>query len=56
MLVRYLMGEDWWCDDAATAGRWSFERRFVEAESEPFEHPGRCVASVEFPRGRLGLG
>lgn len=56
MLVRYLVGEDWWHDDGDTAGRWSFEHRFVEAETEPFEHPGRCVASCEFTRGRLGLG
>lgn len=56
MLVRYLIGEDWWHDYSATAGRWSFEHRFVEAETEPFEHPGRCVASCEFTHGRLGLG
>ena len=56
MLVRYLIGEDWWHDNAATAGQWSFEHRFVEAETEPFEHPGRCVASCEFTHARLGLG
>ena len=56
MLVRYAIGEDWWHDGTSTAGRWSFEHRFVEAETEPFEHPGRCVASCEFSRLRLGLG
>ena len=56
MLVRYLIGEDWWHDEAPTAGQWSFEHRFVEAETEPFEHPGRCVDSCEFTRERLGLG
>ena len=56
MLVRYLMGEDWWHDGVGTAGQWSFEHRFVEAETEPFEHPGRCVDSCEFAHGRLGLG
>jgi len=56
LLVRYLVGEDWWHDDAPTAGRWSFEHRFVEGETEPFEHPGRCVASCEFANCRLGLG
>ena len=56
MLVRYLIGEDWWHDGVGTAGQWSFEHRFVEAETEPFEHPGRCVDSCEFAHGRLGLG
>ena len=56
MLVRYLIGEDWWHDHAATAGQWSFEHRFVEAKTEPFEHPGRCVDSCEFAYRRLGLG
>ena len=56
MLVRYLIGEDWWHDGAGTAGQWSFEHRFVEAETEPFEHPSRCVDSCEFTHGRLGLG
>ena len=37
MLVRYVIGEDWWHDGTSTAGRWSFEHRFVEAETEPFE-------------------
>ena len=32
MLVRYLIGEDWWHDSTATAGLWSFEHRFVEGE------------------------
>ncbi len=57
MLVRYLIGEDWWHDDVPTAGQWSFEHRFVEARTEPFEHPSRCVASCEFSHGdRQGLG
>ena len=56
MLVRYLIGEDWWHDRTLTAGQWSFEHRFVEAQTEPFEHPSRCVASCEFSRDRLGLG
>ena len=56
MLVRYAIGEDWWHDGTSTAGGWSFEHRFVEAETEPFEHPGRCVASCEFSHLRLGLG
>ena len=56
MLVRYLIGGNWWHDDAPTAGQWSFEHRFVEAETEPFEHPSRCVASCEFSYSRLGLG
>ena len=30
--------------------------RFVVAEAEPLEHPGRCVASCEFAHARLGLG
>ena len=56
MLVGYATGEDWWHDGTSTAGRWSFEHRFVEAETEPFEHPGRCVATNEFPHLQLGLG
>ncbi len=56
MLVRYLIGEDWWHDSATVAGQWSFEHRFVEAETEPFEHPGRCVGICEFSNERLGLG
>ena len=56
MLVRYAIGEDWWHDGTSTAGRWSFEHRFVEAETEPFEHPGRCMASCEFTHLRPGLG
>ena len=56
LLVRYLVSEDWWHDDAPDAGQWSFEHRFVEAQTEPFGHPGRCVASCEFSRDRLGLG
>ena len=56
ILVRYLIGEDWWHDRAPTSGQWSFEHRFVEAETEAFEHPGRCVDSCEFTHRRLGLG
>ena len=56
MLVRYLIGEDWWHDEASTAGQWSFEHRFVEAETEPFGHPDRCVDTCEFSHERLGLG
>ena len=56
MLVRYVIGEDWWHDGASTAGQWALEHRFVEAETEPFDHPGRCVASCEFSHVRLGLG
>ena len=56
MLVRYSIGEDWWHDRDLTAGQWSHEHRFVEAETEPFEHPGRCVNSCEFSHRRLGLG
>ncbi len=56
MLVRYVIGEDWWHDAGGMAGQWSFEHRFVEAETESFEHPGQCVASCEFARERLGRG
>ena len=56
MLVRYAIGEDWWHDGDETAGQWAFEHRFVEAETEPFEHPGQCVASCEFGQARLGRG
>ncbi len=56
MLIRYLIGENWWHDSAPIIGQWSFEHRFVEAQTEPFEHPGRCVASCEFSRDRQGLG
>ena len=56
MLVRYLIGRDWWHDGAATAGQWSLEHRFVEAATELLEHPDSCVGSCEFARERLGLG
>ncbi len=56
LLVRYLVGEDWWHDNSPTSGRWSFEHRFVEAETEAFKHPDRCVATCEFTHTRLGLG
>ena len=56
MVVRYSIGEEWWHDGASTSGQWSFEHRFVEAKTELFEHPGRCVGSCEFSHRRLGLG
>ena len=56
MLVRYLVGEDWWHDDGARTGRWSVEHRFVGAETEAFEHPGKCAGSCEFSARRLGRG
>ena len=56
MLVRYLVGQDWWHDHCATSGQWSFEHRFVEGKTEEFEHPGQCLASCEFTHKRLGLG
>lgn len=56
ILVRYLVGQEWWHDCGPTSGQWSFEHRFVEAETEMFHHPGRCVDSCEFSHTRLGLG
>ncbi len=56
MLVRYLVGEDWWHDNFPTSGQWSFEHHFVEAKTKPFQHPDRCVGSCEFAHKRLGLG
>lgn len=56
MLVRYVIGDDWWHDAATNRGQWALEHRFVEAETELFDHPGRCVASCEFTRKRLGSG
>lgn len=56
MLVRYVVGEEWWHDLDPRTGEWAFEHRFVEAETEPFEHPGQCVASCEFGHARLGRG
>ena len=56
MLVRYLVGQEWWHDAGPTSGQWSFEHRFVEAETDWFEHPDRCVGSCEFSHERLGLG
>ena len=56
MLVRYAVGEDWWHDGGPRTGAWAFEHRFVEAETEPFEHPGRCVGSCEFGHWRLARG
>lgn len=56
MLVRYLVGQDWWHDSDPASGQWSFEHRFVEAETDVLEHPDRCVDSCEFTHRRLGLG
>lgn len=56
MLVRYLVGQEWWHDSGATSGQWSFEHRFVEAETQMFQHPSQCVDSCEFSHTRLGLG
>ena len=56
LLVRYLVGEDWWHDSSPTAGRWSFEHRFVDAQTVSFEHPARCVGTCEFGSKRLGHG
>lgn len=56
MLVRYAIGEDWWHDVDSKAGQWAFEHRFVEAVTERFEHPGRCVGTCEFARARVGRG
>lgn len=56
ILVRYLVGEEWWHDAGPTSGQWAFEHRFVEAETDWFEHPDKCVGSCEFSNKRLGLG
>lgn len=56
MLVRYTVAEDWWHDAGTKTGQWAFEHRFVEAETEQFEHPGRCIASCEFAGRRIGQG
>lgn len=56
MLVRYVVGEDWWHGDDPKSGQWSFEHRFVEAETDWVEHPGRCLDSCEFAQKRLGRG
>lgn len=56
ILVRYLIGEDWWHDARITSGQWSFEHRFIEAKTDFFEHPGECVSTCEFSNSRLGLG
>ncbi len=56
MLVRYLVGEDWWHNDAPKTGLWAFEHRFVEAKIEPFEHPDQCIHGCEFTHRRLGRG
>ena len=56
MLVRYAIGEGWWHDADPKAGQWASESRFVEAETEAFEHPARCVATCEFARARVGRG
>ena len=56
ILVRYLVGQEWWHDAGPTSGQWSSEHRFVEAETDWFKHPDRCVGSCEFSHKRLGLG
>ena len=56
ILIRYLIGQDWWHDKRPTSGQWSLEHRFVEAESEWFEHPDQCASTCEFAHKRLGLG
>ncbi|MDE2805365.1 MAG: ThiF family adenylyltransferase [Gemmatimonadota bacterium] len=56
ILIRYLVGQEWWHDTGPTSGQWSSEHRFVEAETDWFEHPARCVESCEFSHKRLGLG
>ena len=56
MLVRYVIGKDWWHDKDPKAGYWAFEHRFVEAQTELFEHPSACVASCEFTNVRVGRG
>ena len=56
ILVRYLVGQDWWHDCGTPSGQWSFEHRFVEAETQWLDHPDRCVDSCEFAHTRLGLG
>lgn len=56
MLVRYLIGAKWWHNQSSFSGLWSFEHRFIEAETELFEHPDRCVHSCEFSSKRIGLG
>ena len=56
LLVRYLVGEEWWHNIDSTSGLWAFEHRFVDAYTEPFEHPGKCFSSCEFTHKRLGLG
>ena len=56
ILIRYLVGQEWWHDQDPTSGMWAIEHRFVEAESDWFEHPDRCVGSCEFAHNRLGLG
>ena len=56
ILLRYIVGESWWHDTDPHSGLWAFEHRFVDASTEPFEHPSTCVASCEFTHKRLGLG
>ena len=56
ILLRYLVGESWWHGIDPSSGFWSFEHRFVDAYTEPFEHPSACVSSCEFAYKRLGLG
>lgn len=56
VLLRYVIGRDWWHDEGCDSGLWAFEHRFVDATTESFEHPGVCVGSCEFTNRRLGLG
>ena len=56
ILIRYLTGEKWWHDEDVNSGLWAFEHRFVEARTESFEHPDKCVSSCEFTHKRLGTG
>ena len=56
VFLRYVIGEDWWHDERCGAGLWAFEHRFVDATTEPFEHPAGCFRSCEFSNRRLGLG
>ena len=56
ILIRYLVGEPWWHEDDPMLGLWAFEHRFVDAFTQPFEHPSKCVSSCEFTHQRLGKG
>lgn len=56
LMIRYLVGEEWWHDTDPNSGLWAFEHQFLDASIEPFEHPGKCFSSCEFTHKRLGLG